>query len=282
MKDSNDHSWTKICEKNDACTPRGGILFRVQTDFVATNAEVVRVFFFSCVVDRRIVEGMMRYRQNEDALVATLCPAMLPVRGKTWQHCCAPPGHKEKCFWRFSETFFVSATNVARVAKRVSTFRKHDHVSDVAATMCPRFAGPLTLSLPRVINFKFPLQPHKKHRIKRMKNLTSISLLRWQMIILPILTTVLITFHFKSLEECTLWTWSKRVNMVSCFVFSQEASVNGELPVEPDKHGSAGASADRRWGWRRLVDRNVDNKYVVSGLETATMPSRQSMRQSVS
>ena len=34
---------------------------------------------------------------------------MLPVRGKTWQHCCAPHGRK-KCFWRFSETFFVCRT----------------------------------------------------------------------------------------------------------------------------------------------------------------------------
>ena len=58
-------------------------------------------------------------------VAATFCPAVLSVRGKTWQHCCAPRGHK-KCFWRFSETFcvqdtkFVSATNVARVAKRVN------------------------------------------------------------------------------------------------------------------------------------------------------------------
>ena len=57
-------------------------------------------------------------------VAATLCPTMFPVRGKTWQHCCAPRGHK-KCFWKFSETFFVSrtqvsTTNVARVAKRVN------------------------------------------------------------------------------------------------------------------------------------------------------------------
>ena len=58
---------------------------------------------------------------------------MLPVLGKTRQHCCAPRGHKE-CFWRFSETFFVSATNVARVAKRVNIW-KYVHISHVAATI---------------------------------------------------------------------------------------------------------------------------------------------------
>ena len=46
-----------------------------------------------------------RPRQNEDTLWRQhrVLP-MLPVRGKTRQHCCEPRGHK-KCFWRFSETF---------------------------------------------------------------------------------------------------------------------------------------------------------------------------------
>ena len=77
---------------------------------------------------------------------------MLPVRGKTWQHCWAPRGHK-KCFWRFSETFFVSRTQnlcppqMLRAWQNESTFGKHDHVSNVAATLCPRFAGPLYYSV---------------------------------------------------------------------------------------------------------------------------------------
>ena len=77
---------------------------------------------------------------------------MLPVRGKTRQHCWAPRGHK-KCFWRFSETFFVSRTQnlcppqMLRAWQNESTFRKHDHVSNVAATLCPRFAGPLYYSV---------------------------------------------------------------------------------------------------------------------------------------
>ena len=49
--------------------------------------------------------------------------------------------------------------------------------------------GALTLSFPRVINVKFLLQPHQKYKSHSMKNLAFHSLLRWKMIILPILTT---------------------------------------------------------------------------------------------
>ena len=49
----------------------------------------------------------------------TLHRTMLPVFGNTQQHCCVPHGHK-KCLWRFSETFVVSATNVACTAKQVN------------------------------------------------------------------------------------------------------------------------------------------------------------------
>ena len=37
----------------------------------------------------------------------------------------------------------MSATNVARVARRVNITEKYDHVSNVAAIVCPHFAGPL-------------------------------------------------------------------------------------------------------------------------------------------
>ena len=70
-------------------------------------------------------------------VAATLCPAMLPVRGKTrnvsedFQKRYLCPGHKicvrHKCYDAWQNEL---------------TFRKHDHVSNVAATMCPRFAGP--------------------------------------------------------------------------------------------------------------------------------------------
>ena len=52
----------------------------------------------------------------------------------------------------------------------------------------------LTLSLPRVINFKFPQQPHQKYCPHHMKNSAFHSFLRGKMIILPILTTSLIHF----------------------------------------------------------------------------------------
>ena len=48
----------------------------------------------------------------------------------------------------------------------------------------------LTLLLSKAINFKFPLQPHQKHKIAQYtKNLAFHSLLRWKTIMLPILTT---------------------------------------------------------------------------------------------
>ena len=51
----------------------------------------------------------------------------------------------------------------------------------------------LSLSLPRVMNLKFSRQPHQKCDITQYGELGfSYSLLRWKMIILPILTTSLI------------------------------------------------------------------------------------------
>ena len=53
-------------------------------------------------------------------------------------------------------------------------------------------------SLPIVINFKFLLQPHHKYYIAQYEELDPFhSLLRWKMIILPILTTSLIHFSLK-------------------------------------------------------------------------------------
>ena len=53
----------------------------------------------------------------------------------------------------------------------------------------------LTLSLPRAISFKFPLYPHQKSYITQYGELGfSHSLLRWTIIILPILTNSLIHF----------------------------------------------------------------------------------------
>ena len=65
----------------------------------------------------------------------------------------------------------------------------------------------LTLSLPRVINFKFPCSLTRNITSHSMKNLAFHSLLRWEMIILPILTTSFIHFSLGRLGECTFWTW---------------------------------------------------------------------------
>ena len=50
---------------------------------------------------------------------------------------------------------------------------------------------------PKSDQFKFPLQPHQKYDITLCMNLAFHSLLRWKMVVLPILTTSLIYFSFK-------------------------------------------------------------------------------------
>ena len=65
--------------------------------------------------------------KTRHVLAATL---MLPICGKTQQHCCVPYGHKE---WRFSETFFcvqdtkcVHVKIVAHMAKWVNIWETSD------------------------------------------------------------------------------------------------------------------------------------------------------------
>ena len=53
-----------------------------------------------------------------------------------------------------------------------------------------------------VINFKFPLQPHQKYNITpHIKNLAFHGLLRWKMMILPVLTTSLMHYSLKNWEN---------------------------------------------------------------------------------
>ena len=74
------------------------------------------------------VRCSVRPRQKRGHIVAaTLCPAMLPVRGKTRQHCCAP-----RDFWKR----FLCLQQMLRTWQNESIFGKHDPVSNVAATMC--------------------------------------------------------------------------------------------------------------------------------------------------
>ena len=93
------------------------------------------------------------------------------------------------------------------------------------------FPHHLTLSLPRVINFKFPLQPHQNILSHSMKNLAFHSLLRWKMITLPILTSSLIDFSLKGWENILFglsfvpqvkssvdyWTWVSRTLVPSLY-----------------------------------------------------------------
>ena len=79
-------------------------------------------------------------------MAATLCPAMLPARGKTRQHCSAPRGHNnvsEEFQKHVSRIQNVCRTQMLRAWQNEDISGKHDHVSNVAAKMCPRFAGAL-------------------------------------------------------------------------------------------------------------------------------------------
>ena len=63
----------------------------------------------------------------------------------------------------------------------------------------------LILSLPRVINYSCSLT--RNITSHSMENLIVHSILRWKMIIPPILTTSLIHLSSGRLGECTFWTW---------------------------------------------------------------------------
>ena len=112
----------------------------------------------------------------------------------------------------------------------------------------------LTLSLPRMINVKFPLQPHQKYYITHsMKNLAFHNFLRWTMIILSNSHYLTSTFLSKRLGECTFWArekhqpnWSsssvKSWNFFSrpqtqpdffvCQVRTLSLALDGQLPVQ--------------------------------------------------
>ena len=68
----------------------------------------------------------------------------------------------------------------------------------------------LTLSLPTVINFKFPLHPHHKYYITLYGDLAFDSLLRWKTII-PILTTSLTHLSLRRVGECAFLPWEWKV-----------------------------------------------------------------------
>ena len=63
-------------------------------------------------------------------------------------------------------------------------------------------------SFPRVINFKFPLQPHQEYYITQCLELAFHNLLIWKIddYTIPILTTWPIHFSLGRLGECAFWT----------------------------------------------------------------------------
>ena len=64
-----------------------------------------------------------------------------------------------------------------------------------------------TLSLPRVINVKFPLQPHQKCDMTQYEELAFHSLLKLKDDYTTSSHYLTYTFLFKRLGECTFGTW---------------------------------------------------------------------------
>ena len=78
----------------------------------------------------------------------------------------------------------------------------------------------VTLSLPRVINFKFRLQPPQKYNITQYGELDFSSITQMNnMIILPTLTASLIHFSLKGWENVLFDLWGERVNLIRGALF---------------------------------------------------------------
>ena len=65
-------------------------------------------------------------------VAATLCPSMFPGWQNVRQHCCVPRGHN-KCFWSFSETFFVSRTQICVRNKCFARGKTGQHLGNMRA-----------------------------------------------------------------------------------------------------------------------------------------------------
>ena len=78
----------------------------------------------------------------------------------------------------------------------------------------------LALPLPKSVQFQFPPQTHQIIT-QYMKNLSFHSLLRWQIIILPILTTSLMIFPLKGWKNVLFEVVSERVNLLVRIITDQ-------------------------------------------------------------
>ena len=119
----------------------------------------------------------------------------------------------------------------------------------------------LTLSLPRVINFKIPLQPQQKY-ITQYEEIGFSWLLRWKKIILPILNKSLIRFSLEGWEMYFLnsgvkglsvqYPWSHE-NYLRLKIRCQSVCNNStQTPENPDKALSPNA----------LMITNITGHYV--------------------
>ena len=106
---------------------------------------------------------------NEDTLLRTDCCPWCFLGCAKWKTFVADT----KCFWTKSETFFVSATNVARAGKRGNICVSNK----VSATMYPRLPGPLCVKpllayLVSRVSFDLPwkIEGHSARRVLLASN----------------------------------------------------------------------------------------------------------------
>ena len=63
------------------------------------------------------------------------------------------------------------------------------------------------LTLPRMIDLEFLLQPHQEYNVAQYEELGLPNFLGWKMITVPISHYLTDIFLFKRLGERTFWTW---------------------------------------------------------------------------
>ena len=104
----------------------------------------------------------------------------------------------EVCIWNWCKVYTIIENRVPKLRRVYSKYKCGVHLKYVRFIICTQ---------EYIVWFLAPMALHRNITSHSMKNLVFHSLLRWKIIVLPILTTPLIRFCLKRLGECTFWTW---------------------------------------------------------------------------
>ena len=97
----------------------------------------VRYLIFSWFI---LIWLFLRPQKNEGTLWRQHCDVFCPWQNAATLLCSV---QTQQMFLKIFRNFFLCQTQMLHTWQNESTFGKHDHISNVAATMCPRFAGAL-------------------------------------------------------------------------------------------------------------------------------------------